>query len=236
HEHAKDVYEMVRQKVAGGQQVYVIYPIIEECEKLDLKAAKQMFKYFQMMEFKELRVGLIHGQMKPKESQDVMAKFQKREIDILVATTVIEVGVDVPNANVMVIEHADRFGLAQLHQLRGRIGRGETDGLCVLVADAQTEESSERIKAILSTNDGFEIAQKDLEIRGPGRFFGRHQHGLNELKVANPMTQLNILELARKVAMLLTEEDPQLAKEHNRYIREIIRKRYPTYLANVKAG
>jgi ATP-dependent DNA helicase RecG len=236
HEHAGEVYELVRQKVAEGQQVYVIYPIIEESEKLDLKAAKEMFKYFQLQEFKEQRVGLVHGQMKQKESQSIMAKFQNKEIDILVATTVIEVGVDVPNANVMVIEHAERFGLAQLHQLRGRIGRGKTDGLCLLIADAQTDESADRIKAILSTNNGFEIAQKDLEIRGPGRFFGRHQHGLNELKVANPMTQLDILELARKEAMALIEDDSQLAKEHNRYIREIIQKRYPTYLANVKAG
>jgi ATP-dependent DNA helicase RecG len=174
--------------------------------------------------------------MKQKESQEIMAKFQDREIDILVATTVIEVGVDVPNANVMVIEHAERFGLAQLHQLRGRIGRGEADGLCLLIADAQTEESADRIKAILSTNNGFEIAQQDLEIRGPGRFFGRHQHGLNELKVANPITQLNILETARKEALALTESDPKLANEPNKYILEIIQKRYPTYLKDVKAG
>ena len=142
----------------------------------------------------------------------------------MVATTVVEVGVDVPNANVMVIEHADRFGLAQLHQLRGRIGRGESDGLCILVAQAQTSESSERLKAILSTTDGFKIAQHDLEIRGPGRFFGRHQHGLNELKVANPLTQLDILELARKEAIALTQDDPKLAKNSNRYIIGIIQK------------
>jgi ATP-dependent DNA helicase RecG len=126
--------------------------------------------------------------------------------------------------------------LAQLHQLRGRIGRGETDGLCVLVAEAQTSESNDRLKAILSTTNGFEIAQHDLEIRGPGRFFGRHQHGLNELKVANPLTQLDILELARKEAIALTEDDPKLAKESNHYIGDIIKKRYPTYLKDVKAG
>jgi ATP-dependent DNA helicase RecG len=174
--------------------------------------------------------------MKQKESREIMDRFKNKKIDILVATTVVEVGVDVPNANVMVIEHAERFGLAQLHQLRGRIGRGEADGLCIMVAEAQTSESKGRLKAILSTTDGFKIAQQDLEIRGPGRFFGRHQHGLNELKVANPMTQLDILELARKEAIALTEDDPRLAKEPNRYIRDVIRKRYPTYLANVKAG
>ncbi|MCK5180038.1 MAG: DNA helicase RecG, partial [Candidatus Omnitrophica bacterium] len=122
------------------------------------------------------------------------------------------------------------------HQLRGRIGRGEVDGLCILVAEAQTSESNDRLKAILSTTNGFEIAQHDLEIRGPGRFFGRHQHGLNELKVANPLTQLDILELARKEAIALTEDDPKLAKEPNRYINDIIKKRYPTYLKDVKAG
>ncbi|MCK5014580.1 MAG: ATP-dependent DNA helicase RecG [Candidatus Omnitrophica bacterium] len=236
HEQDGEVYELIRKKVAEGQQVYVIYPIIEESEKLDLKAAKEMFKHFESKEFEDLSIGLIHGQMKQKESREVMDRFKDKKIDILVATTVVEVGVDVPNANVMVIEHAERFGLAQLHQLRGRIGRGEVDGLCVLVAEAQTSESNDRLKAILSTTNGFEIAQHDLEIRGPGRFFGRHQHGLNELKVANPLTQLDILELARKEAIALTEDDPKLAKESNRYISDIIKKRYPTYLKDVKAG
>ena len=236
HQQADEVYGLIRKKVAEGQQVYVIYPIIEESEKLDLKAAKEMYKHFQTTEFKKLSIGLVHGQMKQKESYEIMARFKDKEIDILVATTVVEVGVDVPNANVMVIENAERFGLAQLHQLRGRIGRGETDGLCLLVAEAETSESNDRLKAILSTNNGFEIAQHDLEIRGPGRFFGRHQHGLNELKVANPLTQLDILELARKEAITLTENDPKLAKEPNRYINDIIKKRYPTYLKDVKAG
>jgi len=236
HEQSDEVYELIRQKAAEGRQVYVIYPIIEESEKLDLKAAKAMFKHFETEAFKGLRIGLVHGQMKQKESRDIMAKFKDKKIDILVATTVVEVGVDVVNASVMVIEHAERFGLAQLHQLRGRIGRGEMDGLCVLVADAQTAESNDRIKAILSTTNGFEIAQHDLEIRGPGRFFGRHQHGLNELKVANPATQMDILELARKEAVALTESDPRLENQENRHIKEIIRRRYPTYLAEVTAG
>jgi len=236
HEQSDQVYALVRQNVAKGRQVYVIYPIIEESETLDLKAARAMYKQFQTRDFKDLKVGLVHGQLKQKDSQALMDQFKKRDIDILVATTVVEVGVDVPNASVMVIEHAERFGLAQLHQLRGRIGRGETDGLCLLVADAQTAESSERLKAILSTTNGFKIAEHDLKIRGPGRFFGRHQHGLNELKVANPITQMDILQLARKDALALTHDDPRLASPANRYIKGIIQKRYPTYLANVKAG
>lgn len=237
HEQAGEVYELIRRRAAAGRQIYVIYPLIEESETSDLKAAKAMFKHFKTAgEFKGLRIGLVHGRMKQKESAEVMARFKNREMDVLVATTVVEVGVDVPNASVMVIEHAERFGLAQLHQLRGRIGRGETDGLCILIADAETSEAGERLEAVLTTSDGFKIAQHDLEIRGPGRFFGRHQHGLNELKVANPMTQLDILELARKEAIALAGEDPKLAKEPNRHIKEVIRKRYPTYLKDVKAG
>ena len=235
-EQAGEVYDIVRQKVAEGKQAYIIYPIIEESKAVDLKAAKAMFKYFQTKEFKGLRIGLVHGQMKAAESQETMDKFKAKKIDILVATTVVEVGVDVPNASVMVIEHAENFGLAQLHQLRGRVGRGETNSLCLLIADEESSESSDRLKAILSTTDGFKIAQHDLEIRGPGRFFGRHQHGLNELKVANPLTQLDILELARKEAIALTEDDPKLSKERNKPIKATIRKRYPTYLRDVKAG
>ena len=236
HQQAKEAYDIIRQKVKEGRQAYVIYPIIEESQAGGLKAAKAMFKHFQTKEFKGLRIGLLHGQMKATESQETMAKFKNKEIDILVATTVVEVGVDVPNATVMVIEHAEHFGMAQLHQLRGRIGRGKTDSLCLLIADTESSESSERLEAILSTTDGFKIAQHDLEIRGPGRFFGRHQHGLNELKVANPLTQLDILELARKEAIALTEDDPGLSKEQNKHIKATIRKRYPTYLRDVKAG
>ncbi|MBI5416315.1 MAG: ATP-dependent DNA helicase RecG, partial [Candidatus Omnitrophica bacterium] len=233
---AEEVYALVREQLKQGQQAYVVYPLIEESEKLDLKAARAMFNYFKKEAFRDFRVGLMHGQLKPKEGQEIMEKFQDRELDVLVATTVLEVGIDVPNAGVMVIEHAERFGLAQLHQLRGRIGRGEADGMCLLVADAETDDSQQRLKAFVSTTDGFKIAQRDLEIRGPGRYFGRHQHGLNELKVANPFTQLDILELARKEALALTADDPRLAGEQNRRIREIIRRRYPTYLADVTAG
>jgi len=235
-EKEKDVYLAVRQEVKQGRQAYIVYPIIEESHTLDLKAAQKMYQRFQKQEFKDCRVGLVHGQMKKNESEIIMKNFKKKKLDILCATTVLEVGVDVPNASVMVIEHAERFGLSQLHQLRGRIGRGKTDSLCLLLADAQTEEGKQRLDAILATNDGFKIAQADLEIRGPGRYFGRHQHGLNELKVANPATQLDILELARKEAVQLVEKDPKLNTRQNHQILKVIKKRYPTYLEMVQAG
>lgn len=233
---APEVYARIRQELHKGQQAYVVYPLIEESEKLDLKAAQQMCRHFQKDVFKDFRVGLVHGRMKQKESEEVMGRFKDKKIDLLVATTVVEVGVDVPNAGVMVIEHAERFGLAQLHQLRGRVGRGVADSLCILVSDPKTDDGQERLKALLSTNDGFKIAQYDLEIRGPGMYFGRHQHGLNELKVANPLTQLDILELARREALALAQQDPRLERQENRHIKDIIRKRYPTYLAEVTAG
>ncbi len=233
---AEEVYALVRDQLKAGRQAYVVYPIIEESEKLDLKAARTMFDHFKKETFKDFRVGLIHGQLKPKEGHRIMEQFKAGKIDLLVATTVLEVGIDVPTASVMLIEHAECFGLAQLHQLRGRIGRGKEDGLCFLVGDAETDDSRQRLKAFVSTTDGFKIAQHDLEIRGPGRYFGRHQHGLNELKVANPFTQLDILELARQEAAALTGADPKLEKEQNRRVGEIIRKRYPSYLADVTAG
>ncbi|OGW97939.1 MAG: ATP-dependent DNA helicase RecG [Omnitrophica WOR_2 bacterium GWA2_45_18] len=233
---SQEVYRLVREKVNGGDQAYIIYPIIEESATLDLKAAQQMYEDFKKTVFKGLRLGLVHGQMKRQEAQKIMDQFKNNQIDILVATTILEVGVDVPEANVMVIEHAERFGLSQLHQLRGRIGRGFKDGLCLLVAEPSTAEGTERLKAILSTHDGFKIAQHDLMIRGPGRYFGRHQHGLNELKVANPATQLDVLELARKEAMALLHDDPQLMEEGHLRIKQIIKKRYPTYLEMVAAG
>ncbi|MDP8265882.1 MAG: ATP-dependent DNA helicase RecG [Candidatus Aceula meridiana] len=229
-------YKAVRAIVERGEQAYIVYPVIDESEKLELKSAQKMFKRFQLKEFKDFKVGLIHGQMKKNQAQDVMQKFKNREIDILVATTVLEVGVDVPNATAMLIEHAERFGLLQLHQLRGRIGRGAKHSHCFLITEPTTQEGVARIEAILSTTDGFEIAQKDLMIRGPGEFFGRHQHGLNELKIANPQIQLDILEDARKEAIALTEEDPSLQNKANAAIKEAILNRYPAYLANILSG
>ena len=207
---------------------------VDESEKLDLKAAKDMFDQLQQTAFKGLRMGLVHGQMKRQESDEVMERFKKHELDILVATTILEVGIDIPNANVMVIEHAERFGLSQLHQLRGRIGRGAQNAMCVLLGDPLTLDGKMRMDAIVQTTDGFKIAEEDLKIRGPGHYFGRHQHGLNELKMFNPITQIEVLEKAREDAILLTEKDPQLIK--HRLIKETIKKRYPHYLDLILAG
>jgi len=236
NENAAQAYRMVAEAIKRGEQAYIIYPIIDESEKGDLKSAQQMFKELQASVFKEYKLGLLHGQMKKQQAQGVMKKFIEKEIDILVATTILEVGVDVPNATIMVVEHADHFGLSTLHQLRGRIGRGKKDAKCLLIADPVTLEAQARIDAILSTNDGFEIAQKDLMIRGPGEFFGRHQHGLNELKIANPQTQLDILEHARDEAMGILKDDPRLVKESSVKIKQVILKRYPAYLANILSG
>ena len=227
---------MVREKIREGLQAYVVYPLVEESEKLDLKAAQQMYQRFVKNEFKDFKVGLIHGQMKRREAEKVMKDFQNKRIDILVSTTILEVGVDVPNANLMVIEHAERFGLSQLHQLRGRIGRGSENGFCLLIGEPLTEDSQARVKAILSSTDGFKIAQQDLLIRGPGHYFGRHQHGLNELRFANPVTQIDILELARKEAMELIHQDPDLVQGQNQVLKKEIQRRYPTYLEMVEAG
>ncbi len=235
-EQIEEVYAQVRKRVQEGSQAYIIYPLIEESEKLDLKAAKERFVHFSKEVFPDLRCGLVHGQLPKKETEKVMDAFKRKDIDILVATTILEVGIDVPNANVMVIEHAERFGLAQLHQLRGRIGRGSVDAYCLLVADPTTSEGQARIKAMLATTDGFKIAEEDLNIRGPGEFFGRHQHGLNELKIANPVTQIHVLELARAEAVALTRQDPTLKSAGHQLIRKIIKARYPTYLKHVEAG
>ncbi len=233
-EQAEGVYKRVAEWVHKGTQAYIVYPIIEESEKADLKAAVDMFEHFKKNELKDLSVGLIHGRLPKGEAESVMEKFKQREIDVLVTTTVLEVGIDVANANVMVIEHAERFGLAQLHQLRGRIGRSEKNAVCVLLGDPETEDGKKRIDALLKTTDGFKIAQQDLEIRGPGQYFGRHQHGLNELRVVDPLTQIEVLEAARKEAVSLVGSDPVL-KGYG-MIKDTLQQRYPEYLQRIQAG
>lgn len=230
------VYAMVRDGVKQGRQAYFVFPLVEESQELDLKAAETMFKDFQKTIFQDCTVGLVHGKMKREQVETVMRDFKSGLIQILVATTVLEVGVDVPNATIMVIEHAQRFGLAQLHQLRGRIGRGQHQGVCFLVADDGTEGARIRLETIKATTDGFEIAQKDLEMRGPGRYFGRHQHGLNELRIFNPLGQMKMLELAREEAKLLIQNADQLEDGTYQHIHDIVCRRYPSYLTDIQAG
>lgn len=235
-EKSSAVYEKVRQWVKTGTQAYIVYPMIEESETIDLKTAKRSFEHFVQYEFSGLRVALIHGQLKRSDVDCVMEKFKRHEIDILVSTTILEVGIDVENANVMIIEHAERFGLSQLHQMRGRIGRGKKNAVCILLGNATTIEGKARIEAIVETTDGFKIAEKDLEIRGPGHYFGRFQHGLNELKVVNPLTQIKVLEQARTAAIYLTSKDAQLKTLENLPIKRSIKRRFPQYLDAILAG
>jgi ATP-dependent DNA helicase RecG len=200
-ERADEVWQFVRKQVAAGHQAYVVYPVIEENEENELKAAMKMYGELSKKIFPDLRVAVLHGRMDPETKEMTMKLFQKGEISILVSTTVIEVGVDVPNAAVMVIEHAERFGLAQLHQLRGRIGRGAARSYCVLMTGGKvSEEGERRLDAMVRTNDGFEIAELDLELRGPGEFFGTRQAGLPSFQVASLIRDRDLLELAKKEA------------------------------------
>jgi ATP-dependent DNA helicase RecG len=207
--HLPGVWESLRREVEAGHQAYIIYPVIEE-SKLELKAAMEEYEHLSNRIFPKLKVGLLHGRLSSEEKEDVMQCFRRNEIQILVATTVVEVGVDVPNATVMVIEHAERFGLAQLHQLRGRIGRGAQKSYCILVAPGRmTEDAQERLRTMVRTNNGFEIAEADLQLRGPGEFFGTRQSGELGFHVANPLRDRELLEQARKEAFALAEEPAQ---------------------------
>ena len=206
------VWEFLRREIARGRQAYIVYPVIEE-SKQELKAATAEFERLAKNVFPKLRVGLLHGRLKNDEKDAVMEQFRRNEIQILVATTVIEVGVDVPNATMMVIEHADRFGLAQLHQLRGRIGRGSEKSQCILVAPKLiTGEARERLETMVATSNGFEIAERDLKLRGPGEFFGTRQHGDAAFSVAQPLRDHELLELARREAFALAENPAKAAE------------------------
>lgn len=209
------VWEFVRKQVAAGHQAYVVYPVIAENEESELKAAIKMYRELSGVIFKDLKVGLLHGRLDTEVKDTVMRMFQSGELQILVATTVIEVGVDVPNASVMVIEHAERFGLSQLHQLRGRIGRGAAKSYCVLMTGGKvTEEAQRRLDAMVQTNDGFKIAELDLEFRGPGEFFGTKQAGLPSFRVANIIRDHELLEAAkREAAMVLAGPNSEISSE-----------------------
>jgi ATP-dependent DNA helicase RecG len=217
------VWELMRRELEAGRQTYVVLPLVEESEKSDLKAATTEFEAYQEL-FPDQRVGLLHGQMKGADKDRVMRAFSAHELDILIATTVIEVGVDVPNASVMVIEHAERFGLAQLHQLRGRVGRGSDKAYCLLISDKLSDISRQRLQVFVSTTDGFVIAEEDLRLRGPGEFLGTRQSGLPDLVLTNLVEDGEWLELAREKAKELLSLDPQLNQQANQVLkRELYR-------------
>lgn len=206
-------YQFIRKQVEESRQVFVVCPLVEESEKLDLKAAQEEAKKLQTEVFPELKVALIHGRMKAEDKNRIMGDFKEKRVDILVSTTVIEVGIDIPNASVMVVEHAERFGLSQLHQLRGRIGRGAAESFCFLMGNPKTAEAKQRLTAMVKTADGFKIAEADLKLRGPGDFLGVRQAGLPEFRLADIMKDQKILEDARKAAFDLIQKDRESA--HN---------------------
>lgn len=223
----------VRSEIEKGRQVYVVCPLVEESETLDLKSASEVYDELRYDFFKDLRVGLLHGKMKASEKDQVMEAFKNHELDILVSTTVIEVGVNVPNASLMIIENAERFGLAQLHQLRGRVGRGSEKSYCTLIYGSKTEICRHRMAIMEETNDGFKISEKDLELRGPGDFFGTRQHGLPELRVANLFKHMKILRLVQKEAREIYAQDPALRIKDNEGIRLKIEEMFKSIGGNI---
>ena len=240
----KGVYDFLNREMNEGRQIYVVYPLIEESEKIDLKAATESYHHLQSVIFPDRKIGLLHGRMSADDKEEVMTAFKDGMIDILVSTTVIEVGIDIPNASVMVIEHAERFGLSQLHQLRGRVGRGASQSHCILIAPdwygskmrrssstptptldgSETEKlnSIRRIRTMLETNDGFKIAEIDLELRGPGDFFGTRQSGLPLLRIANLLTDTSTLIAARDDAFRLIADDPHLRRNGNQSLKKYL--------------
>lgn len=213
-------FDFMKEQVKKGRQAYVIYPLVEESEKMDLKNAVDEFEGLKK-QYPDLRFGLLHGKMKPQEKDEVMEKFRAQEFDVLVSTTVIEVGVDVPNANIMIVEHSERFGLSQLHQLRGRVGRGEHKSFCILmVGHAVSDEARQRVEFMEKTTDGFKIAEFDLEMRGPGEFMGTRQSGLTGFKMAHLVRDFPVLLEAREAAFEVLKRDPNLKFGDHQYLRE----------------
>ncbi len=254
-ERAPEVWEFVRKQIKAGRQAYVVYPVIEgqageqpemefaealagQAQKSGLKAAVQMYEELSRKIFPEFRVGLLHGRLSAEEKEETMRRFQKGDIDVLVSTTVIEVGVDVANASVMVVEHAERFGLSQLHQLRGRIGRGAAKSYCILMTGGKiSPEGAERLKAMVRTQDGFEIAELDLKLRGPGEFFGTKQSGIPELRVANILRDRPMLELARREASRIVEQaDPEITPQDRERIMQHLRQHWQRRYGLVEVG
>ncbi len=231
------LYAQIEKEVQRGRQAYIVYPLVEESEKLEeIKAATEMADHFQTNVFPHLRVGLLHGRMRSVEKQDVMGRFKNKEIDILVSTTVIEVGIDVPNATLMVIENAERFGLSQMHQLRGRVGRSTHKSSCHLISGPMTDDGVRRVRAMTRTNDGFELAEADLEIRGPGEFFGTRQSGLPDFKIANILRDASLLEDAKSEANRLAKADPNLSEPAHQVLKEVLQTQWRGHLKMASIG
>ena len=223
----KEVHQFVREKVTAGEQAYIVYPLVEESEKMDLKAATESYEYLQSSVFSEFRMSLLHGRMKGEEKEAAMRKFKSGQIQILVSTSVIEVGVDVPNSTIMLIEHAERFGLSQLHQLRGRVGRGTQKSYCILITPENVNDiARSRLQMMEKTSDGFIIAEEDMRLRGSGEFFGTRQHGLPDLRFANLLEDQKIIQTARKDAFAVIQKDPQLRLPEHQLIREYFQRNY----------
>ena len=216
----------IEKNIEEGSQGYVVGPLVEENEEINAKSVMETVEIYKNKIFTNYRVEYLHGKMRPKEKDEIMQRFKNGEIDILISTTVIEVGVNVPNSNIMVIENAERFGLAQLHQLRGRVGRGEYQSYCILKYQGNSEVIRERMKVIASTNDGFVIAEKDLELRGSGEFFGTKQHGLPEFKIANLFEDIETLKQIQGIAIEIIDKDPLLEKEENKEFRLLVQKNF----------
>jgi ATP-dependent DNA helicase RecG len=224
--HQRDqVYANVRKLIAEGRQAYFVCPMIQENEKMQTQAAEELYERLRTQDFADYRVGLLHGQMKGVDKEEIMMKFRAKELDILVSTVVIEVGVDVPNATVMVIEDAFRFGLSQLHQLRGRVGRGKHQSYCILISEARSPESEQRLSIMVETSDGFRIAEEDLKIRGPGDVAGTRQSGQLSFKIADLIKDVAQLERARQAAILTLERDPDLSSPDHEALLEMVKAR-----------
>ena len=219
------VNHFIEKQLNEGRQCYIVCPLVEENEEMNLKSVTELAEKLQKETFSQYRVEFLHGKMKPKEKDDIMLRFKNGKIDILISTTVIEVGVDVPNANIMVIENSERFGLAQLHQLRGRVGRGEYKSYCILKFEGKGKVVQERMKIMCQTNDGFVISEKDLELRGSGDFFGTAQHGIPEMKIANLFEDIDVLKTVQDLSMKIMNEDANLEKDENVKLRHLIKNR-----------